>query len=141
MTPSSPPHRGAPLGNHNNFKHGFYSRRLKLRDLNGVDSMDAAGLLEEIALIRVFIRQLVESFDPQSDYYERADFLRTLCLASLAITRVIKTQYFLSTTGSSMDDEITEAIRQVNQELRHKNISPAEVLPEMPSQSTPPKEI
>ena len=124
MTLSSPRRRGAPLGNQNNFKHGFYSRRLKKRDLTGVEATDSAGLLEEIALIRVYIRQMVESFDPTSGFYEHADFLRILCLASLAITRIIKAQYFLTTTGSGMGDEISEAIRQVNEEFR-SNLHPS----------------
>jgi len=39
-------------------------------------------------------------------------------LASLAITRIIKAQYFLSTTGAGMSDEISEAIRQVNADFK-----------------------
>jgi hypothetical protein len=124
MPPSSKNRRGAPLGNMNNFKHGFYSRRLKKRDLTGVESTDVAGLVEEIALIRVFTRRLVESFNPDADFYEHADILRMLCVASTAITRVIRAQYLISSAGSGMDDEITEAIRQVNAELTAK-LSPS----------------
>ena len=54
MPTSSLRRRGAPLGNQNNFKHGFYSRRLQKRALTGVESTDNSSLLEEIALIRVF---------------------------------------------------------------------------------------
>jgi hypothetical protein len=134
--------RGAPLGNMNNFKHGFYSRRLKKRDLTGVESTDVAGLVEEIALIRVFTRRLVESFNPDADFYEHADLLRILCVASAAIARVIRAQYLISSTGSGMDDEISEAIRQVNAELRAKSSPsiqdiPAEVRMNSPSTVSP----
>ena len=139
MSLSSPRPRGAPPGNLNNFKHGFYSRRLKKRDLTGVEATDSAGLLEEIALIRVFTRQLVESFDPNTGFYEHADILRILCLASLAITRVIKAQYFLSTTGSGMGDEISEAIRQVNAEFRANLIPSDQGLSAVGSLSDPSK--
>jgi hypothetical protein len=121
MPPTSKNRRGAPLGNMNNFKHGFYSRRLKKRDLTGVESTDVAGLIEEIALIRVFTRRLVESFNPNADFYEHVDILRILCVASAAITRVIRAQYLISSAGSGMDDEIAEAIRQVNAELTAKS--------------------
>ncbi len=121
MPPVSTNRRGAPLGNMNNFKHGFYSRRLKKRDLTGVESTDVAGLVEEIALIRVFTRRLVESFNPDADFYEHADILRILCVASAAITRVIRAQYLISSAGSGMNDEIAEAIRQVNAELTSKS--------------------
>jgi len=137
LPPSSSRRRGAPLGNQNNFKHGFYSRRLKKDDLSGVEATDSAGLLEEIALIRVFTRQLVESFDPDADFYVHADILRILCLASLAITRVIKAQYFLFTTGAGMSDEISEAIRQVNAEFKANLISSDQDLPANDSLSAP----
>ena len=118
---STPNRRGAPLGNMNNFKHGFYSRRLKKRDLTGVESTGVAGLVEEIALICLFTRRLVESFNPDADLYQHADHLRILCVAFAAITRVIRAQYLLSSTGSVIDGgEIAEAIRQINAELRAK---------------------
>ena len=123
MPTSSPRRRGAPLGNLNNFKHGFYSRRLKKRDLTGVEATDVAGLVEEIALIRVFTRRLVESFDPDSGFYEHADILRILCLASSAITRVIRAQCLITASDSGMDDDIAEAIRQVNAEIQAKRLA------------------
>ena len=119
----SPRRRGAPKGNLNAFKHGFYTRRIKKSHLNGVESTDTSGLLEEIALIRVFTRRLVESCLPDADSYELADVLRILCLASSTITRVIKTQYLLSISNSGMDDDIAEAIRQVNAEIQIKRLS------------------
>src|SRR4030042_4219184 len=103
MPMSTPNRRGAPLGNMNNFKHGFYSRRLKKRDLTGVESTDVAGLVKEIALIRVFTRRLVESFNPDAAFYEHADILRMLCVAFTSITRVIRAQYLISFAGSGMD--------------------------------------
>jgi hypothetical protein len=118
--PPSPRRPGAPTGNLNALKHGFYTRRLKKRDLTGVESTDVSGLVEEIALIRVFTRRLVESCLPDADSYELADILRILCLASSTITRLTKTQYLLSTNNTGLDDEIAEAIRRVNAELRQK---------------------
>jgi hypothetical protein len=111
---------GAPPGNHNAFKHGFYTRRLKKRDLTGVESTDVSSLVEEIALIRLFTRRLVESCLPDADSYELADILRILCLASCTITRLTRTQVLLSTSNTGLADEISEAIRQVNAEFRPK---------------------
>jgi len=122
--PSSPPRRrGAPLGNSNNFKHGFYSRRLKKRDLTGVEATDVSGLVEEIALIRIFTRRLVEAFDPEADFYEHADLLRALCLASSAITRVIRAQCLIAATGPGTDDLITQAIRELTERLHLDDLS------------------
>ena len=145
MNPSSNPRRrGAPLGNSNALKHGFYTRRLKKHDLTGVEATDTSGLIEEIALIRVFTRRLVESCESAADTYELADVLRILCLASSTITRVIKTQYFLSVSNTGLDDEISEAIRQVNAELCHQMPPPPPLeigSPSPPTSTSPPPHI
>ena len=122
----SPRRVGAPAGNLNAFKHGFYTRRLKKRDLTGVESTDASALLEEIALIRVFTRRLIESCHPDANFYELAEFLRILCLASSTISRVIRTQFLLSANDTGLFPELEEAIRQINLELRTK-VPPAGV--------------
>jgi hypothetical protein len=121
--------RGAPPGNLNALKHGFYSRRLKKRDLDGVDAADVKGLVEEIALIRVFTRRLIESVHPDMDPFELAFILRALCLASSTITRVVKTQFLIASSGSAMDDLIDQAILEVNQELHSKLLPPDEAAP------------
>jgi hypothetical protein len=108
---------GAPAGNLNALKHGFYTRRLKRAHLAGVESTDASGLVEEIALIRVFTRRLIESIDLDGDPSDIAETLRLLCLASSTISRIIRTQFLLTSTGTGLGDEIDEAIRQFNEEL------------------------
>jgi hypothetical protein len=117
--------RGAPKGNLNALKHGFYTRRIPKRDLTGVESTNPSGLVEEIALIRVFTRRLLESISPESDAYELADILRALCLASSTITRVVKTQFLITSAGTGIDDEIAEAIKQVNAEF-HARLLPSQ---------------
>ena len=135
--PTSPRRPGAPPGNHNALKHGFYTRRLKKRDLTGVETTDVSSLVEEIALIRLFTRRLVESCLPDADSYELADILRILCLASCTITRLTRTQYLLSTSNTGLDDEIAEAIRQVNVELRQKLPQPIQDASALQPSSTP----
>ena len=117
MPPSPHPrHPGAPLGNANALKHGFYTRRIKKRDLSGVEATDIKSLAEEIAIIRIFTRRLVESCDPYADLYELAGILRILCLASTTITRIIKVHYLLSASNDDFGQELDEAIRQVHEE-------------------------
>jgi hypothetical protein len=130
---SSPRTRGAPKGNFNALKHGFYTRRLRKHDLNGVESTDASGLIEEIALIRVFTRRLLESIGPDTDAYELVEFLRALCLASSTITRVVKTQFLIAAAGPEMDDEIGEAIKAVNAEFAAKRLAYQNSLASPPS--------
>jgi hypothetical protein len=122
-TLSHPRHAGAPLGNSNALKHGFYTRHIKKRDLSGVESTDLKSLVDEIALIRVFTRRLVESCTPTADLYELAGILRILCLASTTITRILRVHYILTGSENDLDRDIEEAIRQVHAELTAKHAS------------------
>jgi len=117
MPSPSPRRRGAPLGNINALKHGFYTRRLKKHDLSGVEATDAKNLVEEIAIVRVFTRRLIESLDPAADAYEVAGALRILCVALATITRAMKAQHWLTLNSGGVDNEISEAIKQVYAEL------------------------
>ena len=109
--------RGGQPGNFNALKHGFYTRRINQRDLSGVEETSLKGLAEEIALIRIFTRRLVESALPTTDLYELAGILRTLCLASSTITRIIKAQAFLANDPNTFNREVDEAIRLVGIEM------------------------
>jgi hypothetical protein len=119
--------RGGQLGNLNAVKHGFYTRRIRKRDLSGVENTNIKGLAEEIALIRIFTRRLVESADPSADLYELAGVLRTICLASATITRIIKAQTFLVNDPNDFYRDVDEAIRQVRVEM---GIDPPPTLPD-----------
>ena len=60
--------RGAPKGNQNARKHGFYSQVLDETDkLNLEDARDMDGLDEEIAIMRVKLLRLI------SDHPDRID--------------------------------------------------------------------
>ncbi len=57
---------GAALGDQNARKHGFYSRALGEREKAAFEeARDVEGIDEEIALLRVKIKSLVE-YDPQN---------------------------------------------------------------------------
>jgi len=77
--------RGAPKGNQNARKHGFYSRvldeaeQLDLELATGVEGID-----DEIALLRVKIKSILEK-DPEN--------IRLLAAATNALARLVKTRY------------------------------------------------
>jgi hypothetical protein len=101
----------------NALKHGFYTRRIKKRDLSGVEDTNVKGLAEEIALIRIFTRRLVETCDPSADISAHAGILRTICLSTSAITRIIKAQAFLINDPNDFYRDVDEVIRQVRIEM------------------------
>jgi len=87
---------GAPRGNLNALKHGFYSAQLKQADLDDLSRLDGEfDLQDEAGLLRVYMRRLVElSSAPQSPQ-EAASLVRTICLASLTLNRLLKTRAVL----------------------------------------------
>jgi len=130
MSLSSSHRRGGQPGNINALKHGFYTRRICKNHLSGLESTNNSGLADEIALIRIFTRRLVETTDPSADLYELADILRSICLASSTITRIIKAQAFLVKDSTGFREEVEEAIRRVrinlglDKELESPDASP-----------------
>ncbi|MBI4267270.1 MAG: hypothetical protein HY662_00615 [Chloroflexi bacterium] len=88
MEEGLPGKRGAPKGNQNARKHGFYSRvldeaeRLDFDLATGVDGLD-----EEIALLRVKIKSLLER-DPEN--------VKLVMQATNTLARLLRTRYNIS---------------------------------------------
>ena len=97
--PDSPPasirKRGGQPGNLNAATHGFYSRQLKPADLTELDQAQIASLDQEIELLRISIRRLIEMGSEPQTIAEAADQLRTVCLAFQTLTSLVRTQQFL----------------------------------------------
>jgi hypothetical protein len=130
-----PPHRGAPPGNLNALKHGFYARQFKKADLAGLEECDFDGLKDEIAILRVYIRRLIQQSSDTTDLYETAGILRILCLAASSLTRLIKTQHFLVSGGENpLMRDLRRALEEVGQEIENGTF-PSQ-LPRPPSPPT-----
>ncbi len=77
--------RGAPKGNQNARKHGFYSKvldeaeQLDFELATGVDGID-----DEIALLRVKIKSILQN-DPEN--------IKLIMQATNALARLVKTRY------------------------------------------------
>ena len=113
--------RGGQPGNLNAVKHGFYTRRIHQADLADLQSSDFKGLSEEIAILRLFTRRLVERYNSSSDLFETMLVLRTLCFASSCLNRMIKTQHLLISQETPYSDALEEALKQVVEEIEQQN--------------------
>ena len=91
MNESPPKKRGAPLGNKNALKHGFYARQYKPVDQQDLDSLPSFSLTDEIDLVRVNIRRLLDSGQTVSTFSETLDLVRALTLATANLTRLMRT--------------------------------------------------
>lgn len=108
--------RGAPPGNLNALKHGFYSSKIrKASDCADVAAHNFTGLAEEISLLRIYIRRVIQqSEDYNGDLEVSLIILRALCLANASLARLIKVQHFL---GSNDNEWVNIAIREDYQAL------------------------
>lgn len=98
--------RGAPKGNQNARKHGFYSKVLD--DTERADyqrAIDVEGLDSEIALLRVKIKSLVAR-DP--------DNVRLIMQATNTLVRLVQTRYNIARSDKhSLREAITGVLRDV----------------------------
>jgi len=94
--------RGAPKGNQNARKHGFYSRSLD--DTEQIDfalATEVEGIDDEIALLRVKIKSILRN-DP--------DNIKLIMQATSTLARLIRTRYNI---GKEDKRGFTEAIGNV----------------------------
>ncbi len=87
--------RGGQPGNVNAATHGFYSRQLQPNDLAEVEETRFATVDQEIELMRISIRRLIETSAPPKTVAEANDQVRTLCLAMQTLSSLLRTQYLL----------------------------------------------
>ncbi|MBA7624202.1 hypothetical protein ES703_31609 [subsurface metagenome] len=106
MPERAKPKRGAPKGNQNARKHGFYSKvldeaeRLDFELAAGVEGFD-----DEIALLRVKIKSLLEN-DPEN--------IKLLMDVTNTLVRLVKTKYNIS---KEQKKGLKEAIENVLKDI------------------------
>ena len=98
--------RGAPTGNQNARKHGFYSRVLdEAEQLDFELATGIEGIDDEIALLRVKIKSLLER-DPEN--------LKLIMQATNALARLLRTRYNISKEDKKgLKEAISNVLRDV----------------------------
>lgn|GEM_PF-1993307 len=127
ITPSLPARkRGAPLGNKNALKHGFYSHALTRQEQRDPRLSAHHGLQPEIDLLKVLIARTVRLLEPVSaetslSYHQS---LAMLSVVSLAISRLNSFYRSAEELGAAGDASLIEFCKrlgfspeQIDQEL------------------------
>ena len=98
--------RGAPRGNQNARKHGFYSRALtEAEKLEMEEASYVEGIDEEITLLRIKLRDLVENEPDRIDLHLEA---------ANTIARLVRTRYQISKEQkNSLKEAITKVLTEV----------------------------
>jgi hypothetical protein len=101
-----PGKQGAPFGNQNARKHGFYSK--VLNEIAQADLEEAAqieGLDDEIALLRFKLRQLIEEYPENIEIQMRA---------ANTLVRLIQVRYNITKEQKkSLKEAITKVLTEV----------------------------
>jgi len=103
--------RGGQPGNLNALKHGFYSRQFRDQEIQDLEDVDAAGLKDEIAMMRVMARRLMEMSMGCQDLDQLVSVVGALGMASSRLASMLRTERFLE-KNKSVVDELTQAITE-----------------------------
>jgi hypothetical protein len=107
--------RGAPPGNHNAFKHGFYSAAFRANERRVLNSLPLTDLTGEIELIRVANYRFLQALnldDAPLDVETQLAALRAVNLSAQSITSLIRAQAIAGAAGdSALFAEILHAIQ------------------------------
>jgi len=100
--------RRKPAGNQNAVKHGFYSRKFREAEISELDASLTAGLMDEIAAIKVVMRRLFEVADQGEDNPdELSNLLMLMAGTGVKLASMMRTQKLL---GGDQDQEIQNAV-------------------------------
>jgi uncharacterized protein YjcR len=103
--PTPPKKRGAPPGNTNALKHGYYSRSQRAA-FSPPELADPAGFADQIHLLTFYIRQVKDSseqIDSAKNLNEAISTLRVLTLSMASLHRLLRMHHNLLGTVDQKD--------------------------------------
>ena len=108
--------RGAQPRNLNALKHGFYSSQFKSKEVEDLEAYLRDGLADEIALMRVITRRVVEMGEKVEDLDRASELLSTLGLAATRLAGLLKVQRIIGGDDSEVTKSISDALTKVLEE-------------------------
>ena len=110
--------RGAQPGNLNALKHGFYSKQFEAVEIQDLDTMILDGLQDEVAMLRVIIRRILELTKGCDDLEELMNVLGVLGMAATQLAGLLRVQHLLGgDENSEIARTISQAISNVSKEM------------------------
>ncbi|MCE1253208.1 MAG: hypothetical protein LWX83_06615 [Anaerolineae bacterium] len=112
-TPAVKRSRGAQPGNINAIKQGFYAQHFNPEEISGLENIEKFTLLDEIAMLRVLIRRVVDKSAANTTILEDIESLRQVSIASLCLNRLVRTHLILPRPGSKT--VLDHALRELDE--------------------------
>ena len=106
---------GAPPGNKNAYKHGFYAHSFHRTESRNLDTDILGQFEDEIALMRVLILRTAESIkdNPQLSLMEYLTALRGVTHAVSCLATVCRTQKAVYNNGQTSLEQALEELRKI----------------------------
>ncbi len=108
--------RGAPKGNLNALKHGFYSRQFRLGEGVDLERISGPGLDNEIEMLRVATRRMFDMAGVVGEPHEMAWILRTLGMTSVQLASLLRTKKALEGGSNEVEEALKQALSELQQE-------------------------
>jgi hypothetical protein len=118
--------RGAPKGNRNALKHGFYARIYSTQERRDLGVHHFSGAWDEIILLRIALRRLVATaVPPDANFSEITAHYRAIGLLSVGLSRLMGVQMYV---GNPEHDRLLETLAtsfdQAIEEMENEGVPP-----------------
>ena len=108
--------RGGQPGNKNALKHGFYSQQFQNGELGDLDSYMAQGIDDEIVMLRVITRRVLNLADGVDDLGESITLLGALGLAATRLAAMLKVKAMIGGDGADVKTAISNTLNDILKE-------------------------
>ena len=108
--------RGGQPGNNNALKHGFYSSAFKKIELDNIENM-GEGLIDEITLLRICTKRLMDLTTGEEDINEMIRILNTTGQAVIRLGHLLKINKVIGNSNETIQ-ALSIALTEVTRELK-----------------------
>jgi hypothetical protein len=109
--------RGAPKGNLNALKHGFYSEQLRRAEIAALEGVDPTSIKDEIGVLRVVVRRLIQLIKTSQSVPELTSLITTLSTLTGNLGRLIHVYSVVSPKKSEGDRILDEVLAKLTREF------------------------
>ena len=118
--------RGAPRGNKNALKHGFYARSFTSTEQSALTENVLGQFKDEIPLLRVLIARTAQSLTQEKNLSleDELTALRTITLAVGRLESLTRSNQFYGSNPSEIEQEMEQAQSTLQQFLQETQETP-----------------
>ncbi len=106
--------RGAPNGNKNALRHGFYARQLGTVSPAKLDEFELRNLMGEVSMIKDYMHILYNKNLESTDPIVLTETLRALSLAGMAVSRLLLVHGQVRITSSGSNSTLKDLLADMD---------------------------